>query len=321
METFDDKIANLEKFIAALISSHGAVEQLNAHFEDKTRSFSGLEGQAAQEGDGLNNHLEEAESALQGGEQDAASALRDLTQAATEGEHALDEAKDLVAKAASDVEAKAQAVATGLEGAHATLTEQGFVALDHALEAAQKELQAEDGHCTETLAAFTAAAQARDGESHAAWDAAHGEYEHATADLERAATEVAGARTDTEHGFEAAETEAASQCTSLEGELVQMYHALLSGVEAEGHEWDQHVQQATQDATSFLHDGEEQRLAQPARLLHDEPMAGLTHEYEALSHLLEASTSLVAEVPPLSEDLVKAEYVVSTVDRLIQALV
>jgi len=320
MATLDEGVINLQRFIGALVNAHGAVEQLTSHFEEKTRTFTELDGQAAHEGDGLNHHLEEAAGALQTGEQDASTALGDLTQAATEGESSTEEGKDLVGKAASDVEEKARAVVDALEGAHSTLTEQGFTALGHTLETAENELQAEDGHCTEALGALVTAAQGKEAESHTAWDAAQGELEHAATDTEHAASDVEAAATDTEHGFEAAGTEGASQCTALEGELEQIYHALVSGVETQGHDWEQGVQQAAQDAASFLHDGEEHQLVQPATLLHDEALAGLQHEYEALSTVLEASTSLVGEVPPLSEDLVKAESVVADVDEVMNAL-
>src|SRR5262245_59458343 len=206
MATIEEHLANLEQFIGALGNAHGAVEQLTPHFEEKTRGFSGLDGQAAQEGDGLNSHLEEAASALQTGEPDAVAALHDLTQAATDGEHTTDEAKDLVGKAATEVEEKSQAVVTELDGAHATLSEQGFTALGHTLEAAEKDLQAEDGHCTEALGAVTTAAQAQAGESHTAWEAAHGELEHATTEIQQAASDVESAATEAELGFQAAET-------------------------------------------------------------------------------------------------------------------
>jgi hypothetical protein len=320
MATLDDGVVNLQRFIGHLANSTSALGQLTDHFESKSKSFAQLEDEVGQEGDGLGDELQEMTTALETGEQEATSALTDLTQAAADGQQSTEEAQQLVEKAASDVDQKVHTVMTELDGADTSLTDQGFQALGQTLDEAEKELHTEDEESTSAFAELGTAVQGFESDSQTAWDAAEGELEHSTSDLQQEETDLESAAGDAVHGFEAAGTEGENQCSALESELEAIYEHLVTGVEAEGHEWEQAVQQAAQASAGFLQSGQQERVDEPATLVHDEAITGLDHEYDALAQMLDTSAGTIAELEPLSEDLVKADSVVGEVDELMQAL-
>jgi hypothetical protein len=99
-----------------------------------------------------------------------------------------------------------------------------------------------------------------------------------------------------------------------------MYDAFDQGVEKQGQAWEQAVETAGQDETTFVTEGRQQRVDQPAGMVEDEALAPLNQEYEALDTVLDAAVTALGELQPLAEDLPKCQTVVGQIDALMKAL-
>jgi methyl-accepting chemotaxis protein len=320
MATLDDGVVNLQRFVANLANATSALGQVDDYLGAKARSFTELENEAADEGDGLSGHLEDAGSALDTGKGEVTDALGDLAQAATDGQQALGEAEDKVEQAASDLEEKVQTALTDLDEANTSLTDEGFQALGHTLDEAEQELQAESQETEQAFTELETAVHGFETEAQTAWDDAEHELETATSELGEGESTIETEGSEGVHAFETAATEMETHCAALEGDLELIYHALSSGVEAQGHEWEQAVQNVAREAVGFAQDGQQQRLDDPATMLDDDALGSLDQEYTTLAAVLDMATAIAGELEPLGEELVKCQAVVVEVDELMSAL-
>jgi len=320
MATMDQGIANLQRFITNLINATSAVGQVDEHFEAKAKVFDELEKSAGEEGDGLNHHFEEAGTALDTGKGEAESALADLGKAGHDGEQHLGESEQKIEQTATDLEQKVTTALHDVDQANTTLADSGFTALGHTIEEAeqalQKELQETEGKFNE----FETAVQGFQTENEKAWHDGEHALETATTEMGQEQSTVEKDATEGVHGFETAATEMESHCTSLQGELETIYKAVTAGVETQGHEWEQHVQELGTQGTTFVHDGQQNRIDAPAGMLENEALHALSQEYETLGTVLEVAAATATELEPLGEDLVKSQVVVAQVDELMNAL-
>lgn len=320
MATLDDGVLNLQRFVASLATSTEALGKISDFVKTLDHGLDALDNEAGAEGGGLNEHLGEAATALESGESDARQALTDLTHAATAGEQTIGGARDKVEHAAADVQEKAQAVMTAVEEANGTLSNEGFQALGHTLDQAEHDLQNEAQEEDQALQELDTAVQGFAGEAQGAWGEAEGALDEATHHLADGESSVESEATDGVQAFETLGGEIESFCTSLEGELEVIYDALTSGVDAQGHEWNEGVQNLAQQAAAFLESGEQHRLAQPASMVDEDALKPLSQEYATVGALLDVAVATAGELEPLSEELGKSQTVVAQVDELMSAL-
>jgi chromosome segregation ATPase len=320
MAAYDESVQNLQRFLVLLSGATNALGQVTQHVEEETQTLDGMEKQAAEDGDGLSGDLQEAHSALETGAAEVTEALSDVGTAATEGQQALGGAQDELDQAASDLEEKAHTALTAVGDADTSLTDAGFQALGHTLDEAEQELQQELQDATQAIDEMEAAVKAMETAAQAACDEAEHELESAASELGEAVSKVEAEGAEGVQAFEVAAGEMESRCTSLEGDLEVIYESLVSGVEAQGHEWEQAVQGAVQDGVAFVADGRQERLDDPAAALETEALGALDHEYEALSALLSTAGAVADELMPLAHELVPCEAVVAKVGQLMDAL-
>jgi len=320
MATHDQSVENLRRFLVQVATATSAVGQVAAHVEEETHALDGLEKRAAEEGDGLTGELVEARSALDTGAAEVTQALVDLGTTATQGQQALGGAQDQVEQAATDLEEKVRTALGEMEDAHSSLTHDGFEVLGHALDEAERELHKEVQETTQALNEMETAVQAMETEAEAAWDETGHEIESATAELGDGASKLEAEGDEGVQALEAAAGEMESRCTSLEGDLELIYDILVSGVDAQGQEWDKGVQEAAQDGLTFVTEGQQERLDAPAATLETEALGALDHEYQTVAALLDVASATADALTPLAHELVPCEAVVAQVGELMNAL-
>jgi len=318
MATLDDGVLNLQRFVASLVTATEALGKIGDFVKALDNGLNELdhEGAAA----GLDDHLGEMSTALDGGEAEARQALTDLIHAVASEEQTIGAARDKVEHAASDVQEKARAVMTDVEGAHDTLSSEGFQPLAHTLDQAEQDLQSEAQEEDQALQDLDTAVQGFASEAQSAWSEADTALDGATHHLGEGQSSVESEATEGVHAFETLGGEIESFCTSLEGELEVIYGALTSGTDAQGHEWDQGVQNLAQQAVTFLEGGQQERVVQPAAMVADEAMKPLSQEYATVGAVLDVAVAAAGELEPLSGELAKSQTVVAQVDELMNAL-
>jgi hypothetical protein len=157
-------------------------------------------------------------------------------------------------------------------------------------------------------------------EAETAWNEAESKLEEATTDLAEGGTAIEGASSEGVQAFGTAATELEGACAELATEVDAMYDGFDQGVETQGQAWQQAVQAVAQEALTFVSEGQQVRLDQPAAMVEDEALASLTQEYETLQTLLDSAGKVVGELDPLAEDLVKCRAVMDDIDKLLNAL-
>jgi len=320
MATLDDGLANLQRFIAHLVASTGALEKSAEFFRESRDRFSDLEDEVGDEGGGLNDELDELASVLDSGLRDAEEALNDLTQAARDGEGTAGEAQQRLEQAAAGVQEETEKTLDAVADANARLVTQGFGALGHTLDQTQKDLEAETQECEQAFDGLEGAVGTSQTEAEAAWDAAEAELDEAISDMGEAASSFEAAAADSVQGFEAAAGEFEQHCLDLASEVDQIYDDLDAAVAEEGQEWDQQVTAFVTEAMGFVESGAQERLEQPAGMVENEALSALEQEYSALGGMLGGATETAGELEPLAEDLARCQQVIAKVDELMNAL-
>ena len=320
MATLDEGVGNLQRFIAHLVASTGALERSAAFFKESGGRFGDLEDEVGDEGGGLNDELEELGTALDSGVHDAGEALTELTQAVREGEEAAGEGGQRLDQAARDVEEETGTTLDGVADANTRLTSQGFEALGQTLDREQKELETETQECEQAFDELETAAADSESEAQTAWDAADAELDEAMSDLTEAAAAFEAATDQGVQGFEAAAGDFEQHCADLASEVDVIYDALDAAVAQEGQEWDQAVRSFVSEALALAETAAREQVVQPAGLVEDEALGGLQQEYSALGDVLESARQTAEELDPLTQDLARCQQVVAKVDELLNAL-
>jgi chromosome segregation ATPase len=316
----DDGVANLQRFIAHLVSSTGALEKSSEHFKQEGHRFGEMEDEAADHGGALNDELEELGSALDSGLEGAEDALSELTQAAGEAQGTAGEARRELEEAASSLEEEADKTVADLTDANARLTAEGFEALGRTLDEAQRDLQTEGEHSTQAFDHFENAAGTAQTGAEAAWDAAEAALDEAATELGQDGSAFEAAAHECVQGFDSAAGEFEQHCTDLASEVDAIYDLLDGAVVQEGQEWDQGVESLARDAAAWLEGAAEERLDQPASAVEEEALSALEQEYAALATVLEGGRATAGELEPLAGDLAACQGVVAQVDELMKAL-
>jgi len=320
MATLDDGVANLQRFIAHLVASTGALETSTESFRDSGGRFADIEDEVDQEGGGLNDRLDELGSALDSGLDDAERALTELTQAAREGEGSAAGGQQRLDQAATDVAEEAERTLDGAADASARLVAQGFEALGQTLDQQQKEIEAKTDACEQAFSELEATADTSETEAEAAWDAAQAELDEAMSDMTEAASAFEAATAQTVDAFEAAAGEFEQHCSDLQSEVDVIYDALDAAVAQEGQEWDQQARSFVTAAVGFVASGAQERVEQPARLVEDEALGCLEQEFSALADVLRSAEQTAGQLDPLTADLARCQQVVAKVDELLNAM-
>jgi hypothetical protein len=316
----DDGVANLQRFIAHLVNSTGALEKSAEHFRQSGHRFGELEDEAADQGGGLNDELEELGSALDSGLKEAEEALAELTQAATDAQGTAGDAQHELGETASSIESEADRTLSELADANGRLTSEGFEALGQTVDTAQKELQAETQEAEQVFKHFEDAVETSKTEAETAWDTAEAALDEATADLAQDGSAFEAAADQSVQGFDTAAGEFEQQCTDLASDVDVIYDALDAAVDQEGQDWEQNVEALAKEAVAHLETAAQERLEQPAKLVEEDALDGLAQEYTALGTVLEAARDTSAELEPLSHELARCQAVVTQVDELMKAL-
>lgn len=320
MANVDEAVVNLQRFIGLLVDAKSSTAEVGDHVKEASRRFAELEGEAEEEGGGLNDHLTDLGATLTTGEAEAVAAITELTQSATDAQEAAGDAQEKVEQAATDLESKASTVENGLEEASTQLTNEGFQPMGQAIQDAQQELEAESREEEQAFTELAGALGGFEAEAETAWNEAESELEEATSDLAEGASALEGESAEGVQAFGTAATELEGACTDLEAEIDTIYDVFDQGVEGNGQAWQAAVQAAGQEALTFVTEGQQLRLDQPGALVEDEALATLSQEYDTLGTLLEAALTVVSELEPLAEDLVKCQAVMRDIDELMAAL-
>jgi hypothetical protein len=318
--TADAGLDSLRRFIANLTAASNALPKVDELVAATGRGFDEIEKEAGTEGDGLNSHLDQVTSALEGGQKDVRDGLAELAQAATVVQSALGEAQTKVEEAAADLEARTQKALGELDTAHAALTDQGFKALDQALEALDRQIDTEKQEAQQAFNEMETTIKAFETEAQVSWDGAETALDQAAGDLLEEESGLEETVSEGTQGLQASGLEQEGNCNALEGEIVGLYETFGSSVEGQGQEWDQTVSQAVRDAIAFVETGQQERLDQPASLVHDEALTVLAQEYAALGTVLDAAVQIAGELEPLASDLQRCEEVCDVIGRLLGAL-
>jgi hypothetical protein len=320
MATMDAGVANLQRFIAHLAASTGALAKSADQFKQSGIALGEMEGTAAAEGGALNDELEELGSVVDGGRDEADDALGGLAEAATDAQGVIAEARAELAEAATETEEKTAAILGELGDAQARLIAEGFEALGSALEDVQQELAAD---ALETLQAFTELEGAAGGwetEAGAAWDEAGAELDRAVAAHGEAASDVEAAAAEAVKGFQSAAAEFEQRCSQLESDVDVIYDALDAAVEEQGREWEREAQRMAGEAVASVQADAQQRLERPAVLLEDEALVALAAEWSSMGAIFDGAAASAGELQPLADELARCQAVVGHIDELLNAL-
>ena len=320
MADIDQAVVNLERFIGLLANATSAVGQVEDHVVENGKQFAELEQNAGEEGGGLNDRLEELATALETEEGEAVTALGELTQAGTTAQQDVTEVDTKVEQAATDLDQTADAVESALEQASTQLGNEGFEPVDQALQAGQQELETSSQQLEQSLTELVSAVGGLEREAEAAWNETEAELEESTTALVEAETVIEAEAQEGVQGFDAAADALEDACGALVTAVDQIYDDLDSGVATQGQEWEQAVDAAAQEAFAFAGEARQQRLEPSASMVEDEALGTLSQEYEALGTVLDAAAEPLAELEPLSAELVRALSVVGQIDELMNAL-
>jgi predicted nucleic acid-binding Zn-ribbon protein len=320
MATTDDPIANLQRFIASLTMSNGAVEKLTQHVQETSHGFTQLEGEAHDHGGSLKEHLEEFRSKLDTAENEARQAMEDVKHAAESGQQALAEAEGHAEQAAGGFEEKAHAVSAHLDEEHSRLTDQGFTVLGHTLDQTEHQLDSERQESEQAFKELEGAVHGFENEAQTAWEAGHAAFDHATSDASHEASELAAEVSGAHQAIDSAASEIEGACHSLEGDIGTIYDTFTAGVDAAGTELDGATQNLLQEAVGYIEAGGHEHLEEPANALEANALSPLGEEYAALDAVLHSAATTASELEPLADDLVKAKAVVAEIDKLVNAV-
>jgi predicted nucleic acid-binding Zn-ribbon protein len=319
MATIDDPIANLQRFIASLIMSNGALEKITQHVQETARGFTQLEDEAHEHGSSLKEHLEEFRSKLDTAEDEVRQAIEELRHTAADGQQTLAEAEGNIEQAGSNFEEKANAVSAHLDEEHSRLTDQGFTVLAHTLDQAEQQLETERQESEPAFKELEGAVHGFETQAQTAWEAAHGALEHATADFSHEESALAAEASGAHQAFDSAASEIDSACHSLEGEVGAIYDAFTAGVDVAGGELGGTAQNLLQEAIGFVEAGGQSRLEHPTDTLETDALSPLGEEYAALGATLHSAAVTAAELELLADDLVKSKVVVRQIEKLVNA--
>jgi predicted nucleic acid-binding Zn-ribbon protein len=320
MATTDDPIANLQRFIASLTMSNGALEKITQHVQETSHGFTQLEAEAHDHGNSLKEHLEEFRSKLDAAEDDVRQAIEDVRHAAADGQQALAEAEGHVEQAGGEFEEKAHAVSAQLDEEHSRLTDQGFTVLGHTLDQAEQQLESERQESEQAFKELEGAVHGFETEAQTAWEAAHGAFDQATSAASHEESELAAEASTAHQAFDSAASEIDGVCHSLEGEIGTIYDAFTAGVDAAGGELGGAAQNLLQEVVGFIEAGGQSRLEGPANTLEEDALGPLGEEYAALGTALHSAAATTAELAPLADDLLKSRAVVGQIDKLVNAV-
>jgi chromosome segregation ATPase len=320
MAEFDQAVVNLERFIGLVVNATSAVGQVEDHVVECARRLGELEQDASEEGGGLNDRLEELAAALEMEETETVAAMGELRQVGAEAQMNVAGLYTTVEQAAIDLEQAAAKVETELEQAGTQLDDGGFEPFVQGLETARQELEASGQEAEQALTELVGAASGFETEAETAWDDAGSELDSSTSALVAAETAIEAVAQEGVQGFDAAADSLEAACGTLVTEVDQIYDALDSGVAAQGQQWEQAVDAAAQDALAFVGEARGQRLEPSASVVDDEALGPLSQEYESLGTVLDASAAPLADLEPLSDELVRAQSVVVQIDELMTAL-
>jgi chromosome segregation ATPase len=320
MATTDDPIANLQRFIASLTMSNGAVEKITQHVQETSHGFTQLEAEAHDHGGSLKEHLEEFRSKLDAAEDEARRAIEDLRHAAESSQQALAEAEGHVEQAGDDFEEKVHAVSAHLDDEHSRLTDQGFTVLGHTLDQAEHQLDSERQESEQAFKELEGAVHGFETEAQTAWETAHGAFDHATSDVSHEESELAAEASGAHQAFDSAGSEIEGACHSLEGDIGTIYDTFTAGVDAASTELDGATQNLLQEAAGYIEAGGHEHLEEPASALEADALGPLGQEYTGLDAVLHSAATTASELEPLADDLVKAKAVVAEIDKLVNAV-
>jgi predicted nucleic acid-binding Zn-ribbon protein len=320
MATTEDPIANLQRFIASLTMSNGAVEKITQHVQETSQVLTQLEGEAHDHGGGLKEHLEEFRSKLDAAEDEVRQAVEDVRHAAADGQQALTEAGGYVEKAGGDVEETAHNVSAHLDDEHSRLTDQGFAVLGHTLDEAEQQLESERQEAEHAFKELEGAVHGFETEAQTTWEAGHGAFDHATSDLSQEESALAAEASGAHQAFDSAASEIEGVSHSLEGEIGTIYDAFTAGVDAAGGELEGAAQNLFQQAVGFVEAGGQAKVEEPATALDADALGPLGEEYAALAVALHSAAATTAELEPLADDLVRSKAVVGQIDKLVNAV-
>lgn len=320
MTDFDQAITNLERFLGLVANATSAVGQVEDHVEQNGRAFGELEQDAGADGDALNDRLQELTTVLEAEEGEAIAALGELTTAGTDAQQDVGEVQAKVDQAATDLDQTAGAVEGKLEQADSQLATEGFEPLHQALEDSQQELEASSQETAQSLTELVTAVGGFETEAEAAWSEGDAEFDESTTAMTDAETAIETVAQDGVQAFEMAADAFDDACGTLVTEVDQIYDLLDASVAEEGQEWEQTVDSAAQDAVTFVGDARQQRLEASASMVDDEALATLNQEYEALGTVLDAASTPLGDLEPLSGELARAQTVVVQIDELMSAL-
>jgi chromosome segregation ATPase len=318
--TLDDGIANLQQFIASLVTATSVLEGVTKHLNDTTHDLAQIESQAGERGDELNRELQEFQSQLDSEEEEARQALTTLGHEAEEAQRISTEADHRLEQAATHFEEQAHKVATDLEHDQTELTSQGFTPLDHTLEETEQQLQTLGQETEHAFQELEGAVQGFQSEAQAAWDEEEGAVEHATTEAAHQEQTLVTEATEGTQAFEHEAGELEEAASTLESELETIYQSLRSGVETASQELTHAVQDAAQHAVSLVETGKQTSLDGPADALEHDALHPLEEEYQTLQASLQAAAATAAEVHPLADDLGKCHAVVGQIDQIMNAL-
>jgi uncharacterized phage infection (PIP) family protein YhgE len=320
MAALDEGITNLQRFIAHLVASTGALDKSAEFFKESSDQFTGLANDVEDEGGGLDDELQELRSVLDSGMRQAEDELGQLLEGAREGGETASTAEQRLEQTAADVQAETEKTVDEMAEAGARLVTQGFAALGHTLDQMHQELDAEIQECEQAFDGLNGAAEASQTEAEAAWDTAEAELDEAVSELDQAESALEAAAAENVQGFEAAAGEFEQRCTDLASEVDLTYDALDAALAEEGQGWDQHTAALVTEAMGFVASGAQERLEQPAALVEKEALPALEQEYSALGDILQGAQQTAAELEPLTDDLARCQQVVATIDELMNSL-
>jgi chromosome segregation ATPase len=320
VSTIDESVVNLQRFLGQLAQATGALEQVGTHVQESAERLSQLEDQASDDGGGLNDELSELDSALETGRDDVREAIAEVTQAAADAEEAAEEDRARVEQAAADLEATVGDTMEELGDAHSSVTDQGFQPLLQALDEAEQELGAQRQELQQEMDALEGAIHAAETESRTAWDEVDGALGEGISALAQSEGSLQSEASEGIQGFATAGDELEAECSTLESEIDTIYDVLDASVAAQGEEWEQGLQEDAREALEHVTTGSDERLEQPARVVEEEGLASLGHEYDDLGVVLGAAVATGDEVEPLSVELAKCSAVIGQVDELLNSL-
>ena len=320
MAELDQAVVNLERFIGLLGNAISAVGQVEEHVVERGRQLGELEVEAGDAGQGLNDGLQHIATTLEAEEADALTALGDLARAAGASQEDVVEVDSRIERAATDLDSTAAAVGARLQQAATQLDGEGFEPFAQELETAQQALEAASRQAGQALDALLSTVSTLEAAAETDWHEAQAEVESSTASFVDGESALEDAARQGIQGFDAAADELESACGAVVKDVDLIYDGLDSAVSAEGSEWEQAVDACVLEVLRFVGEALEQGLETAATAVSDGAFGPLEQEYEALGTVLDAAAGPLADLPPLSAELARAQSVVGQIDELLNTL-